>query len=154
MKNKIILLLIMLMGLYSCGKQTVFEKYEKFENNTWNKSKILSFDVPIDNINKSYDVYVVVKNTDNYTYNNLYIGVYINTPAGDTRFKDYYIDLRNEDRSFTGKLINSLWETKVKIMEKATFTKAGIHKFEIYNFMQYVSLSDINEIGLVVEKIN
>jgi gliding motility-associated lipoprotein GldH len=152
MKKKIVIFLLISISLFSCGKTTIFEKYEKIENAIWDRNKVITFDVPIKNINKKYNIFIVVRHSEIYPFNNLYIGVDIYTPSGDKRSKDYYLELRNEDRSFKGDGLGEIWDLKVQIMKNVSFTKEGIHKFEISNLMQYPNLPDIMEIGLIVEK--
>jgi len=152
MKNKILIMLLLLFCMASCGKKTIFEKHEKIENNTWNRNKVIAFEVPINDIKKDYNVYIAVRHSDVYAYNNLYVGVIIYTPSGDQRSNNYYLELRNEDRSFKGDVLGDIWDVKMQIMKNASFTKQGIHKFEISNLMQYPNLPDIMEIGLIIEK--
>lgn len=152
MKRKIAFCLIILIGLCSCGKKTIFEKYKKIENYTWNGNTIVSFDVNIEDIDKKYDVYITVRHSEVYPFDNLYVGVDIYTPSGDKRSKDYYLEMRNEDRSFKGDVLGDIWDVKVLIMKNVSFNSAGLHKFEISNLMQYTNIPDIMEIGLIVEK--
>ena len=152
MKTNISFVSIIIIGLCSCGKTTIFEKYEKFDNATWSKNKMISFDVPVSNINKTYNIYITVRHSEIYPFNNLFVGVDIYTPSGDKRSKDYYLEIRNEDRSFKGDVLGDIWDLKQMIMKNASFTKAGVHKFTISNLMQYPELPDIMEIGLIVER--
>ncbi len=154
MKKRIAFFLLTTIVFFSCGKKNIFEKHETIENSTWNKNKVITFDVPINNIGKKYNIYIAVRHSEVYPFDNLYVGVDIYTPSGDKRSKDYYLELRNEDRSFKGDVLGDIWDVKVLIMKNASFTKEGVHKFEISNLMQYPNIPDVMEIGLIVEKQN
>jgi len=154
MKPKIIFFLLITIGLLSCGKKTIFEKYKEIENSTWNCKSVISFEVPINDIGKKYNIYITVRHSEVYPFNNLYVGVDIYTPSGDKRSKDYYLEIRNEDRSFKGDVLGDIWDVKVQIMKNVSFTKEGILKFDITNLMQYTNLPDVMEIGLTVEEQN
>ncbi len=152
MKKKITFILFIIIGLCSCGKKTIFEKYKKIDNYTWSSDAVISFDVDIKDTTKKYDIYVAVRHSEVYPFDNLYVGVDIFTPAGDKRSKDYYLELRNEDRSFKGDVLGDIWDVKVQIMKNASFNSKGVHKFDISNLMQYINLPDVMEIGLIVER--
>jgi gliding motility-associated lipoprotein GldH len=154
MKKNIVFFLLIIIGLFSCGKRTIFEKYIEIDNSTWNCKSVISFNVPISDIGKKYNIYLVVRHSEVYPFNNLYVGVDIYTPSGDKRSNEYYLEIRNEDRSFKGDVLGDIWDVKVQIMRNASFTKEGIHKFDISNLMQYTNLPDIMEIGLIVEEQN
>jgi gliding motility-associated lipoprotein GldH len=154
MIKKFFIIFFITIGFISCGKKPIFEKHEKIDNSTWNKDKVFFFEVPITDTRKNYDVFIAVRHSEVYPFDNLYVGVDIYTPSGDKRSKDYYLEMRNEDRSYKGDVLGDIWDVKVMIMKNASFNSKGIHKFEIHNLMQYVNVPDVMEIGLIVEKHN
>jgi len=140
--------------LTACGKKNIFEKHIKIRNATWNTDSVISFEVPINDIAKEYNIYIAVRHAEVYPFDNLYVRLDIYTPSGDKRSKDHYLEIRNEDRSFKGDVLGDIWDVEIAVMKNVSFNKPGIHQFKVINLMPYMNVPDVMEIGLIVEKIN
>jgi gliding motility-associated lipoprotein GldH len=147
-------LLILIFGLlfFSCSKNSVFEKFEKFENYEWNMNKTVKFDVSIEDTSCLYDVFIPVRHIDNYPYDGLLINVSYDAPNGESRTKNYKLNFRDSSGKFIGDVAGDIWDEKNLIMGKAKFNAIGTYKFEIVNNMPKTPTLCIMEIGLKIEK--
>jgi gliding motility-associated lipoprotein GldH len=56
--------------LFSCDKKRVFDEYKC--GSAWNKDSIVTFDLPELDSTKRYDLFINLRDNNNYQYNNLF----------------------------------------------------------------------------------
>ncbi|MGM5469218.1 gliding motility lipoprotein GldH [Flavobacteriaceae bacterium LMO-SS05] len=80
-RNSIWVALIISTIFSSCDSNRVFDEYKSVPNQ-WHKDSIISFKVtPPDSIN-SYNLFINLRNTNEYKYNNLFLIVEMDYPNG------------------------------------------------------------------------
>ena len=83
LKNSALLLLVTVL-LFSCDKKRVFDEY-KSVGSAWHKDSIVTFDLPELDSTKRYNLFVNLRDNNNYKYNNLFLIVAIESPNGFTK---------------------------------------------------------------------
>ena len=143
--------------MVSCDSKRVYDQYKSVPNG-WNKDSIISFKInPPDSI-KPYNLFVNLRNTNNYKYNNIFLIVEMVFPHGKT-IKDT-LEYRMADPS--GKLLGTglmdIKENKLWYKEKVVFKEAGGYTVNIQQAMRengkvngVVSLEGITDIGFRIE---
>lgn len=82
-RDNIWIVLTICLVISSCDSNRVFDEYESVPNQ-WHKDSIISFDVtPPDSIN-SYNLFINLRNTNEYKYSNLFLIVEMDYPNGKT----------------------------------------------------------------------
>ncbi len=152
MFHKSCFIFILLFVLTSCSKNTVFDENHKFENNTWAKSEIVSFDVTIEDVSFAYDVLIAIRHMSGYPFANVVVGMTIETPAGETRMMQHSLIIRNTDGSFKGDGLGDIWDIEVPAFEKYLFKETGTYKFKIENRMHLAEMPGLMSIGLILKK--
>lgn len=160
LKNSILFFLIFTVVLSSCDSNQVFDIYKSVPNK-WHKDNVISFNVvPPDSL-KPYNLFVNIRNTNNYKYNNLFLIVEMEFPHGKT-IKD---TLEYKMADPTGKLLGSgltdIKENKLWYKEQVVFKESGNYKVNIQHAMRengkvngVVELEGITDIGFRIENIN
>lgn len=145
--------------LVSCDSKRVFDEYNSVPNK-WHKDSIVTFKInPPDTVN-SYNLFVNLRNTNTYKYNNLFLIVEMKFPHGRT-VKDT-LEYRMADA--TGKLLGSgltdVKENKLWYKEAVVFNEAGGYTVNIQHAMRengkvsgVVELEGITDIGFRVENL-
>lgn len=146
------LLLLLLLVFSSCTHNKIFEKFEKIDNYSWKRNKVIKFEVPIEDTLALYDVSIAIRHTSYYTFANIRVNMMINYPSGDMRVKDYNILVRNKDGTFCGDGAGDLWDVTHLALEKVSFPYKGTYIFEIQNVMPLMETPDIMDVGLIVRK--
>ncbi len=160
-RNSVLLFfLIALIGLVSCDSKRVYDVYKTVPN-TWHKDSIISFKInPPDSVNP-YNLFVNLRNTNAYKYNNLFLIVGMTFPHGKT-IKDT-LEYRMADPS--GKLLGSgytdIKENKLWYKEAVVFRESGEYVVDIQHAMRengkvngVVKLEGITDIGFRIENPN
>ncbi|AUP79322.1 gliding motility lipoprotein GldH [Flavivirga eckloniae] len=158
-QSKVLLfLLIISLVFISCDSNRVFDTYKSVPNK-WHKDSVVSFKVaPPDSIN-AYNLFVNLRNTNSYKYNNLFLIVEMNFPHGKT-IKDT-LEYRMADPS--GKLLGtgltSVKENKLWYKERVVFKEAGDYTVNIQHAMRengkvngVIELEGITDVGFRIEK--
>lgn len=159
--NSVLFFLIITLFIASCDSNQVFDVYKSVSNNTWHKDDVIRFNVtPPDSINP-YNLFVNIRNTNQYKYNNLFLIVAMEFPHGKT-VKDT-LEYRMADP--TGKLLGvgltDIKENKLWYKEQVVFKETGNYKVSIQHAMRengkvngVNALEGITDIGFRIENIN
>ncbi|TBM99352.1 gliding motility lipoprotein GldH [Hyunsoonleella flava] len=158
-KNSVLALLLFFC-IMSCDKNRVFDAYKALPD-TWHKDTIVNFKInPPDTINP-YNLFVNLRNTNAYKYNNLFLIVEMTFPHGKT-IKDT-LEYRMAEPS--GKLLGTgttdIKENKLWYKENVVFTEPGEYEVRIQHAMResgkvsgVIDLEGITDVGFRVEKPN
>ena len=101
----------------------------------------------------SYNIYVVIRHTDAYNYNNLWINATVLQP-GDTspHSQRYNLILATNEKGWLGSAMDDIYEQRVLIQTQTKFQKPGDYHFSFQQIMREDPLQHILNIGLRVEK--
>jgi gliding motility-associated lipoprotein GldH len=154
-KNSVLLLLVAVL-LFSCDKKRVFDEY-KSVGSAWNKDSIVTFDLPVLDSTKRYDLYVNLRDNDNYKYNNLFLIVSLESPNGYTKVDTLEYQMANTDGTLLGDGFTDIKESKLYYKENVRFR--GKYKVHIKQAVRETGkvpgvafLDGITEVGFRIEK--
>jgi len=123
----------------------------------WNKDSIITFDLPVLDSTKRYDLFVNLRDNDNYKYNNLFIIVSLESPNGYTKVDTLEYQMANPDGSLLGNGFTDLKESKLYYKENVRFR--GNYKVHIKQAVRETGkvpgvklLDGITEVGFRIEK--
>ncbi len=158
--NIILFVLFFSFVCVSCDSNRVYDEYKSVPK-AWNKDSIINFKInPPDSVNR-YNLFVNLRNTNEYKYNNLFLIVEMVFPHGKT-IKD---TLEYKMADPTGKLLGTgltdVKENKLWYKEGVVFKEEGIYSVNIQHAMRengkvngVVDLEGITDVGFRIEKIN
>ena len=161
MRNSIWLLLFLCSFLLaSCDSNGVFDQYESIPN-SWHKDSVIGFKVnPPDSIN-AYNLFVNLRNNNEYKFNNLFLIVELNYPNGKTIKDTLLYKMAKPNGQFLGEGFSSIKENKLWFRENFTFKETGEYTINIQHAMRengkvngVKELEGITDVGFRVESIN
>src|SRR5699024_8200802 len=142
----------------SCDQNRVFDQYKSLPNQ-WDRDSVITFKVKDLDSLQAYDLFINIRNTNDYRYSNLYLITAINFPNGkvikDTlEYKMAYPDGQWMGVGFTESKASKLWYKK-----EVYFDEKGTYSFNIRQAMRKLGeiegirkLDGITEVGLRIEK--
>ncbi|MGE5943517.1 MAG: gliding motility lipoprotein GldH [Flavobacteriales bacterium] len=157
-RNSIILFVLVFLVMVSCDSNRIYDEYKSVPNK-WNKDSIISFKInPPDSLNQ-YNLFVNLRNTNEYKYNNLFLIVEMVFPHGKT-IKD---TLEYKMADPTGKLLGTgltdIKENKLWFKENIIFNESGPYTVNIQHAMRengkvngVVDLEGITDVGFRIER--
>jgi gliding motility-associated lipoprotein GldH len=154
MKNFLITFLPFLL-FASCGKIDVFEKTVPIPVQSWFYSHKPSFSFTITDTAAAYNVYIVLRHTDAYGYNNIWLNLGSQAPGDTMRFQNMSIDLGSDAKGWEGTGMDDIFEVRKNITPgPIPFKKPGNYTFTIAQIMRENPLKHILNVGVRVEKLN
>lgn len=162
MRNRAILSIIWTcLVLVSCDSSQVFDEYRSISDE-WNKDEIIEFDVtPPDSINP-YNLFVNIRNTNDYKYNNLFLIVKMNYPNGKVLADTLEYRMTTPEGEFLGTGFTDVKENKLWYkghQDPFIFNEAGVYKVKIQHAMRangdvdgIENLEGIIDVGLRIER--
>ena len=152
---KIFLLILILSSAFiSCREIDLFEKNIAVPNMQWFNNYDASGSFIIKDTTGTYNVFIVLRHTDAYLYNNIWLNVGLQAP-GDAGLKYQKINLTlgNDAKGWEGIGMNDIWEVRKLISGvPKKFIKAGTYNFSIAQLMRDNPLQHIISVGLSIQK--
>jgi gliding motility-associated lipoprotein GldH len=147
-------ILLLIIFISSCAKLDVFEKYVEIPRHEWTYNNSPSFNFMISDTSASYNIFIVVRHTDAYNYNNLWLRVGSQAPGDTARSQNIDITLGSDAKGWEGIGMDDIFEFRKNITPgPLPFKKPGTYKFTIAHIMRENPLHHILSIGLRVEKV-
>jgi gliding motility-associated lipoprotein GldH len=154
LKKIVFLIVPCLLSLVSCIPTIdVFEKDVAIPKQQWESSFKPQIFFSVKDTTSLYNVYIVLRHSDAYNYNNIWIKATVVQP-GDKSSKSEQYDLRlaTNDKGWLGSAMDDIYEQRVLIQPQTKFTKAGDYQFTLEQVMREDPLLHVLNVGLRVEK--
>jgi gliding motility-associated lipoprotein GldH len=153
-RNIVLFLLPCLVYLASCTSSDVFEENISFKNHEWAASDKPTIHFNIADTTVPYNVYIVLRHTDAYNYNNIWLKWVVQQP-GDSAKKTQQFDLRlaTNDRGWLGSGMDDIYEHRILVQPKTIFQKTGDYSVTLEHIMRQDPLQHVFSAGLRVEKV-
>lgn len=157
MSNKFIFFIICIfLSIAYCGCRQV-ELYERLKNvpkAEWQSSYSPTFTFNINDTISLYDIYIVIRHTNSYAYNNVWLESSLQLPE-DSNGITQKLDLQLANNSgWLGVGMDDIFTRRIKITAvPQQFKKGGIVTFTLKQIMRQNPLPGIMQIGVRIEKI-
>jgi len=153
--KKILLIILPVLVFISCTKTGVYEKTALIPSQSWTYDHKPSFTFTITDTSAAYNVYIVLRHTDAYNYNNLWLTVGSQAPGDTMRFQNINLELGNDAKGWEGTGMDDIFEVRKNITPgPVAFRKAGDYTFTLSQIMRENPLKHILNVGIRVEKVN
>lgn len=162
LKNSLFFVLIAIVLFCSCDSNRVFDEYKSVPNQ-WHKDSIISFTITPPDSTNNYNLFVNLRNTNDYKYNNLFLIVEMDYPNGKIEKDTLEYKMAEPNGTllgtgFTDVKENKLWYKGYK--EPFVFNENGEYKINIQHAMRQNgqvkgidNLEGITDIGFRIERV-
>ena len=144
--------LALCLGLFSCQQIDMAEKNLFITGKSWNSADSLSHTINIEDTNALYNISVVLRHTDNYSYNNIWLLLGLQAPGQPMEYRQVNIPLATDATGWFGSGMDDIWESRHLISKNRRFSQPGEFKFVIKQIMRDDPLKNMISAGLRVEK--
>ena len=141
------------MVLFSCNTIDVFEKFENFPKNEWHVSKQPTFSFEVKDTTSLYHIYFVIRHTDAYKYNNIWVNITTQSPSGTKQTQLVNIKLADNANGWLGAGMDDIFDSRIKITKASVSLKAGLYQYTIAQAMRDEPLAAVLSAGIRVEKV-
>ena len=133
----------------------VFEKDVALPGQEWQSSyqPTFSFDISSKDTANRYNIYLVLRHTDAYNYNNIWIRGTVKQPGDPTvRSERYDLLLATNDKGWLGSGMDDIYEHRIEIQHLTKFNLPGTYSFSLEQIMREDPLRHVLNIGVRIEK--
>ena len=158
LKNPFLLLLsACCLQLAACSIPSgFFEKDVIIPGQQWEGSfkPRIDFTIKAEDTASLYNVYLVLRHSDAYNYNNIWVKGTVLEP-GDTaaRSERYDLTLATNDKGWLGNGMDDIYEHRIIIQPETKFGKPGTYSFTLEQIMREDPLKHVLNVGVRVEKV-
>ncbi|WP_299213286.1 gliding motility lipoprotein GldH [uncultured Aquimarina sp.] len=150
-------LLFLLIGIVSCDDTRVFDEY-KTVSNSWEKDEKIRFTLPeLDSLQR-YNLFINVRNTNDYKFSNLFLISEMEFPNGKIVTDTLEYEMAKPNGEWLGIGFTDVKESKLWYKTNVNFAEKGVYKVVLQHAMRkngetlgINSLEGITDIGFRIE---
>ena len=157
--NRYLLFIAVMILTSSCDEQLVRAIYHDVPQSGWPIEEVVTFQIPQQDSLASYNLFINLRNTHDYEYNNLWLISQIKFPQGKVVTDTLQYRMAIADGSFLGSGSNDVYENKLWLKERFRFRESGTYQLALKHAMRKtgevkgdVQLKGILEVGYSIEK--
>lgn len=138
----------------SCANLDVFERMISIPGQMWYYNNKPSFSFNITDTSATYNIFIVLRHTDAYQYNNIWLNVGSKAPFESVYFKNVDLSLGSDAQGWYGNGMDDIFEVRKNITQGSIhFKKAGNYTFTLSQVMRENPLNHVLNVGIRVEKV-
>ena len=139
--------------IISCNTIDVFEKDISIPGHEWSSSYKPEVAFEINDTSSLYNIYVVIRHSDAYHYNNIWMNLYTRIPNDTLRKQRLDLRLATDDKGWLGSGMDDIYEHRILITNTPQqLSRKGLYTFRLENIMREEPLQHIMNVGIRVEK--
>jgi gliding motility-associated lipoprotein GldH len=159
-KTNFIGLLLLFLFFTSCDKKQFYSEYKELDG-SWKKSDTLRFTFEQKDTINPYNLFLNVRNNNDYPFNNMYLIVSLKEPGKKPTIKIDTLEyqMADVDGTLLGEGFTDVKESKLWYLENYVFNRIGNYKVEVVQAVRatgevdgVAELEGITELGLRIEK--
>ena len=156
--SAILFFLSLLFIVSSCDSNQVFDDYKSVPG-AWNKEDVVQFNFTPPDTTNAYNLFVNIRNNNDYKYSNLFLIVDVGFPHGKTITDTLEYKMAQPNGSFLGEGFGSVKENKLWYKEGFILNESGNYTVNIQQAMResgkvngVTNLEGITDVGFRIEK--
>ncbi len=139
--------------ILSCTQLDTYEKNISIPKYEWKSAFAVKGSFSITDTKTAYNTYIVLRHTDAYKYNNIWLEVAIQPPADSMHYQKIDLQMGTDASGWLGSGMNDIWEVRQLLFNKPLrFKKTGTYHFTITQVMREDPLTAVMSAGLRLEK--
>jgi gliding motility-associated lipoprotein GldH len=136
---------------FSCSEEELFSEFHSFPDSEWEQQDIIRFQVPVQDTISRYEVFLEIRNNNDYPFRNIWMFIDYQNPQGDVRHDTLHAELADIYGKWYGKGI-SLYTYTFPYSLNTQYPDTGTYVYTIRQGMRKNPLPGISDIGLRVSK--
>ncbi|MEN3323869.1 gliding motility lipoprotein GldH [Mariniflexile soesokkakense] len=159
LRNSLLLFLLIISFVFtSCDPNRVFDVYQPIPNK-WHKDSVVTFNIKVPDSTNAYNLFINLRNTNVYKYNNIFLIVEMVFPHGKTVKDTLEYKMADPSGKLLGIGLTDIKENKLWYKEQVVFKEKGEYVVNIQQAMRengkvngVVELEGITDVGFRIEK--
>lgn len=144
----------MVIGSMACKTVDVFEKNITIPKQEWDRTFQPEIVFVISDTTSLYNIYVTLRHTHAYNYNNIWLNVNFTLPGDTAKHQRVDIALADNNKGWLGTGMDDIYEVRKLITPQPyRFKNAGQCIFSLEQIMREDPLKHVMNTGIRVEKV-
>lgn len=136
----------------ACARQTIYQDVQPIPAAGWQVDQLVAFEVEISDTIPLHELYMLVRNTTDYPYSNLYLFLDIVFPDNRVLRDTLECMLAARDGSWTGKGFGKIRSNQFLFRDNVWFPQTGTYQFLVQHGMREDVLKGVSDIGIRLDK--
>ena len=150
--EKFLCFLLVMFIFISCNSNVVYEESVSVANPTWNSANGVKFEVLIEDTTLDYQTNILIRNSGDYAYQNLWLFVTEIAPDNTCSKDTLQYILADEFGRWLGSGVGSLYTNLCYYKESAHYSQKGKYTYIIEQAMRDEELKGITEVGIQITR--
>jgi gliding motility-associated lipoprotein GldH len=146
--TRFILLCLLFFFISACTDSRLVERVHDFDNATWHRFNILSFDLPVNSTVDEYTMEAIVRHTSHLEQDRIPIHFIMTFPSGEERIWQQTIVIRNRDGIYQGVRKEGIYEVVVPVRTRLAFRETGNCNISVEQIIPKYNTQGILSFGL------
>ena len=150
------LIILVIYTAASCKTIDLYEKSVAIPGHAWKNSYKPAFTFTIKDTASPYQLFLLLRHTDRYGFNNIYLNLYARQPGSDSaQSVRYDLKLGSNEDGWLASGMDDIYEHRIALTpagQEFYFKKPGDYTFEVEQIMREDPLNHVLNVGLRVEK--
>lgn len=153
-KSRIIICIFTLyfFALMSCKDFNSFENTTTFPQHDWPSTEKINASFTIADTTAFYNIFVVVRHTGAFHFNNLWINLSTKAPGDTLKSQQLNLQLANNTQGWLGTYFDDIIEHRIQVNPFPVKLKAGEYVFTMQQIMREDPLQEMMNAGIRIEK--
>lgn len=150
---------VCILALFSCNTIDLFEQTRAFSKQEWSSAVRPTFTFEITDTTSLYNVFVVLRHSDAYNFNNIWVNLTTIAPGDTAVSRQLDLKLGDNQKGWLGSGMDDLFEHRIKISRNPDPTVPGIvlrkgkYQFIVQHTMREDPLLHVLNAGIRLEKV-
>lgn len=144
------------LAIVSCNTIDLYEKSVSIPGHSWKSDYKPSFTFTIKDTSSPYQLFVVLRHNDKYSFNNIYLNISTRQPDQDSiQTARYDLRLATDNEGWLASGMDDIYEHRIQLTPTGGefyFKKPGNYTFSIEQIMRENPLNNVLNVGLRLEK--
>lgn len=154
MKNIFFAAACIIILFASCTDSSIYRQIKPVATEGWHKDSTVRFVVPVADTVSEFDIYIHVRNTNAYPFQNIYLFMKTTSSRGISVADTLNLPVADDYGKWTGKSISRIWENKFLYLKNIKFANSGNFIFDIQQGMRCDILNGISDVGIEIKYNN
>ncbi len=145
--------ILIFLCLIACGDNTkIVDEMRDIPNASWAFNQIPDFDFDVKNTSLNHEIYLNLKISNSYPYENLYLLTHIKDPDGKITTHQVNFTLTDENGNPKGKVTGNTISYQLPIFKEQKFTKTGKYFIALEQNLRDSVINGIQSIGVMIKE--
>ncbi len=150
--NTLLFIALIFFG-WRCNKNDIINEYKQIPADGWMAQNKINFYALITDKTKYYNVYLKLRHSNTYMYNNLYVFLTTKLPNGKSSLDTLEFDLAEPNGKWLGSGSGDLLELQVPLKKNMVFPLTGNYVFTFEQAMRINPLTEVIDFGLQIQQV-